>query len=247
MLRYNYRLAALIASQALGMPEVACRIHGQIIDKMKHFIKTAQDTSESYYSNDHEGPLFGSGQGSGGSPPLWLITLVALSNALSSVMTGMSFCSPDHSNPTARNNDAFVDDTTGGVNDAHLSTPLSPTDLAALLHKHAQLWERLLFASGGRLEQPKCFYYLIAWKWTNGDATMMSTEELNASISLTCGTNPRPVPIAQEDVHSTQMNPTGTMTAETHRLKAKASTIAAAIERFKGPPWKAQLLWSSPA
>jgi hypothetical protein len=80
---------ALIASRALGMPEAACHIHGQTIDKKKHFIKTAQGTSDSYYSNENEGPLFGSGQGSGGSPPLWLITWVALSNALSSEMTGM--------------------------------------------------------------------------------------------------------------------------------------------------------------
>jgi hypothetical protein len=166
-------------------------------------------------------------------------------------MTGMSFCSPDHSNSTARNNDAFVDDTTGGVNDTHLSTPLSPTELAARLQKQAQLWERLLFASGGRLELPKCFFYMIVWKWTDGDATMMSVEELNASISLTCGSNPHPVPIAQKEVHTshktlgTQMNPTGTMTAETNRLKAKASTIAAAIERFEGPPWKAHLLYTS--
>jgi exonuclease III len=242
---------ALIASRALGMPEVACRIHGQTIDKMKHFIKTAQGTSESYYSNENEGPLFGSGQGSGGSPPLWLITWVALSNALSSEMIGMSFCSPDHSNPTSRNNDGFVDDTTGGVNDTHSSTPLSPIDLATLLHKQAQLWERLLNASGGRLELPKCFYYLIVWKWTDGDAAMMSIEELNASISLTCGANPNPVPIDQKDVHTshktlgTQMNPTGTMTAETHRLKANASKIAAAIERFEGPAWKAKLLWTT--
>jgi hypothetical protein len=35
------------------------------------------------------------------------------------------------------------------------------------------------------------------------------------------------------------------MTAETHRIKTKASTIAAAIERFEGPAWRAQLLWSS--
>jgi hypothetical protein len=60
---------ALTASRALGMPEVACSIHGQTLDKMKHYIKTAHGTSVSYYSNDHEGPLFGSGQGSGGSPP----------------------------------------------------------------------------------------------------------------------------------------------------------------------------------
>ena len=40
---------ALIASRALGMPEVACRIHGQTIELLKHFIKTAQGTSASYY------------------------------------------------------------------------------------------------------------------------------------------------------------------------------------------------------
>jgi hypothetical protein len=242
------RIIAPIASRALGMPEVACSIHGQTLAKMKHYIKTAQGTSASYYSNDHEGPLFGSGQGSGGSPPLWLITWVALSNALNSVMTGMSFCSPDPSNSTARNNDAFVDDTTGGVNDTHLSTPLSPTDLAARLQQLAQLWECLLFASGGRLELIKCFFYVIVWKWIDGEATMMSTEELNASISLTCGSDPHPVLIAHKDVHishktlGTQMNPLGTMTTETNRLKAKASTLTAAIERFEGP---AQLLYTT--
>jgi hypothetical protein len=199
---YDHIIApiALTASRALGMPEVACSIHGQTLDKMKHYIKTALGTSASYYSNDHEGPLFGSGQDSGGSPPLWLITWVALSNALS-VMTGMSFCSSDHSNSTARNNDAFVDDTTGGVNDTHLSTPLSPTDLAARLQQLAQLWECLLFASGGRLELIKCIFYLIVWKWIDGEATMMSTEELNASIFLTCGSDPHPVLIAHKDVH----------------------------------------------
>ena len=35
------------------------------------------------------------------------------------------------------------------------------------------------------------------------------------------------------------------MAAETKRLKHKASKIAAAIERFEGALWKAQLLWTS--
>jgi hypothetical protein len=74
------------------MPEVACRIHGQTMDKMKHFTKM-------HRAPRNQGPLFRSGQGSGGAPLLWLITWVAFSNALSSKMTGMSFCSPDHSNP----------------------------------------------------------------------------------------------------------------------------------------------------
>ena len=35
------------------------------------------------------------------------------------------------------------------------------------------------------------------------------------------------------------------MTAETERLKTKASNIAAAFERFERPPWKAKLLMTS--
>jgi hypothetical protein len=71
----------------------------------------------------------------------------------------------------------------------------------------------------------------------------MFKEEPIASISLTRGIKPHPVPIAQTDDHTsqkslgTQMNPTGTMATETHRLKTKASTIAVAIERFEGPAW----------
>jgi hypothetical protein len=36
-----------------------------------------------------------------------------------------------------------------------VSKPRSPTDHAARLQRQAQPWERLLFASGGRLELPK--------------------------------------------------------------------------------------------
>jgi hypothetical protein len=77
VLRSNYRLTrADSRSCPPGMPEVACRIHGGI-DKMKHFIKTAGHLGILLLQRD-EGPLFGSGQGSGGSPPLWLIVWVAM-------------------------------------------------------------------------------------------------------------------------------------------------------------------------
>jgi hypothetical protein len=150
-------------------------------------------------------------------------------------MTDMSFCSPDHSNPTARNNDAFVEDTTGGVNDTHLSIPLSSIYLPHFFTNKPS--SRNVSSSHPVVDSnfQKCFYYLIVWKGTDGDAAMMSLEDLNASISLTCGTNPHPVPMAQKDVHTshktlgTQKNSTGTVTAETNRLKTKASTIAAAI------------------
>jgi hypothetical protein len=61
-------------------------------------------------------------------------------------------------------------------------------------------------------------------------------------------TDPHPV---HKEVHishktlGTQINPIGIMATETNRLKAKASTLAAAIARFEGPPWKARLLYTT--
>ena len=34
------------------------------------------------------------------------------------------------------------------------------------MQRVAQVWERLLFASGGALALQKCFYYLVHWKLT---------------------------------------------------------------------------------
>ena len=71
---------ALIYCIALGMPDAPCQIHGQAISKMKHYVKTLQGTSQNYYSNALNGPLFGSGQGSGGSRSLWLFMWVTCSS-----------------------------------------------------------------------------------------------------------------------------------------------------------------------
>jgi hypothetical protein len=242
---------ALIYCIALGMPDAPCQIHGQAISKMKHYAKTLQGTSQNYYSNALNGPVFGSGHGSGGSPSLWLFMWVALAAALRKIMVGMTFHSPDGTNKSERNQDAYVDNTTGGINDTQGIEPSTPAELAQRLHKLEQHWEKILFASGGRLELEKCFDYIICWQWTNGIASMMTNAELATNIALTCRNDATTTPIEHKEVTEahrtlgTRMCPTGDMTAKANYLKNKAATIAGRIEVYQGPKWKAKLLYSS--
>jgi hypothetical protein len=168
-------------------------------------------------------------------------------------MVGMTFHSPDGTHKSERNQDAFVDDTTGGINNTKCVEPSTPAELAQRLHKLAQHWEKLLFASGGRLDLKKCFYYIICWKWTNGIASMKTSAKLATNIALTCGNgnDATTTPIEHKEVTEahktlgTRMCPTGDIIAEANYLKNKAATIAGRIEVYQGPKWKAKLLYSS--
>ena len=41
-------------------------------------------------------------------------------------------------------------------------------ELIAKAQACAQIWEWLLYSSGGALELWKCFWYLMYWQWVNG-------------------------------------------------------------------------------
>mmetsp|Transcript_5116 Transcript_5116/g.7890 ORF Transcript_5116/g.7890 Transcript_5116/m.7890 type:complete len:113 (+) Transcript_5116:179-517(+) len=66
--------------------------------------------------------------------------------------------------------------------------------------KHAQYWADLLFATGGKLNYDKCYWYLIRWKWDdNGQPQIMTKEELPASIQLLSGDKTTTTTIAQKN------------------------------------------------
>jgi hypothetical protein len=59
-----------------------------------------------------------------------------------------------------------------------------------------QWWEELLVATGGKLELPKCFYYLICWAFNGyGDAQAV---DIKYSIKITDHTTNKLVQIEQK-------------------------------------------------
>jgi hypothetical protein len=98
-----------------------------------------------------------------------------------------------------------VDDTTG----YHSKQPewsTSPPTIQTVfdgLQRDSQVWERLLWTSGGRLELSKCRFYIIYWKFNdNGTGQMMTKAELQTpSLLLTEGATGNVQEVKQLDLH----------------------------------------------
>jgi hypothetical protein len=83
------------------------------------------------------------------------------------VPIAMSFADPWGDIFEERNADSFVDDMSNGCNHAHLEAAMPFAELIVHGQASAQIWERILFSSGGALKLQKCFWYLIYWQWVN--------------------------------------------------------------------------------
>ena len=237
---------ALMCSRYYGMPENACEIHGIAIDEMQHYVKTALGISQKFFQSTPEDRLFGSGQGSGGSPPLWLAVITTMFRALVKLHgEGMQFTNPTGTVKVSRTSDAIVDNTTNWVNDVGSATAATEQKLATDLQEQAQTWEKLLYATGGSLELSKCLAYIIVYDWNKGEPQMRSARDLTCSVKVTSGDDPTAYTISIRDpdvAHKTigtYQCPTGNMTTQQEALQKKATVFAARFKSMSNmPKWK---------
>jgi hypothetical protein len=95
------------------------------------------------------------------------------SNALKHPPMAMSFTNPWGNIVDVCNADSYVNNTLTGITDATMVNPLPLPDMIGKMQAVAQIWEHILYSSGGALELPKCFWCLIYWQWINGWPEMM--------------------------------------------------------------------------
>jgi hypothetical protein len=154
---------AMAACMSAGLPLAAATMQNLTHDNMRHRIKSRHGLFRAYCGTDTD-VLEESGQGSGGSPAIWLVYSVSLLAAFKSFSPGMKLLSPYETLLVVSLLAVFfVDDGTPGVNDAADASAKPLQDLLNDAQKFAQSWERLLFASGEALELTKCFAYIIHW------------------------------------------------------------------------------------
>ena len=111
----------MLTARRLGMPIPAVTTHGETL---KYFIKTQFGISNAFIQSRPGVFLFGTGQGSGASPAVWLsISTVLLSSLSKLTPRGMIFSDPSRLTQLERFSDAFVDDNQNGLNDAGLEEP----------------------------------------------------------------------------------------------------------------------------
>ncbi|KAI2491161.1 hypothetical protein MHU86_23388 [Fragilaria crotonensis] len=88
----------MLAAGRCGMPTNAVSTHASALQYMKYKVKTIHGISEETYHGTQDSPLFGTGQGSGASPAVWLTLVVMLMNTLDRVIKHrMTFETPDSS------------------------------------------------------------------------------------------------------------------------------------------------------
>jgi hypothetical protein len=96
---YNRIIVTLgmLAARRCSMSENAVRTHTACLQFMKYMVKTMRGISEDNYSGTPFSPLFGTGQGSGSSPAVWLTLVVILMNTLEKLFEVA--CASNHQSP----------------------------------------------------------------------------------------------------------------------------------------------------
>jgi hypothetical protein len=221
----------MLAARRCGMPKNAIRLHSEALQFMKYTIKTVYGISETNYTSTPFEPLFGSGQGSGASPAVWLTLVVLLLHTLDRLVPDrMHFESISGTRTHSRTADAFVDDTSVGFTSSADDEPYE--NIINRLQKIAQTWEHLLHLSGGKLNLNKCSWYILKWDWNKGRPTLRKALPSDPPLTLCQGNNINPVPIPMNTPDKSSkmlgvhLNPLGDFTDHLRTLQVKADEYA---------------------
>ena len=175
---------------------------------MRFYQRTEAGISEEFFETLKD-KLQGVGQGAKWSAIMWSQISPILLWLLKKKSGGLTFQDPLRRKSIRRSADGFVDDVTAWINcfqqiteDPHATNNESLSDLVKNMEKAAQYWEQLLDATGGKLELPKCFYYIIRWNFNaEGEARLSTKEEVPYEIKLTESQSGEICTIEQKDCH----------------------------------------------
>ena len=225
----------MLAARKCGMPINAIRTHADALFFLKYTVKTMYGISEKNYHGTVFEPLFGTGQGSGASPSVWLSLVVILLQTLDRLIPDrVNFTCSSGAVKHKRLADAFVDDTALCFTSSSDAT--SYEQLIIKLQHIAQTWEHLLFLSGGKLNLSKCSWYILRWEWERGRPMLRPIRPHDPTIHLHHGDKTDTVyPIKQMKLDESHrmlgvfLNPNGDFGDQLRFLKRKANTFASRL------------------
>lgn len=167
-----YDISTIIRRILLGLGSDATSCFDRIICALasvvlrKHGMHRAvvflwSNTSSNFYSHDPLFPIFGTGQGSGNSPSIWLQISSILYDLQLRLAHGATFVTADEQEQIKLSMMGFFDDITGFVNHFAPQEDSTLDDLTSKMKEDAQIWTDLLWCSGGKLELPKCTFFAL--------------------------------------------------------------------------------------
>jgi hypothetical protein len=129
--------------------------------------------SDEWYQHCEVSPIYGTGQGSANSPVIWGCVSSRAFDAYESKAHGATFVSPDRKHKLQVYIAGFVDDTNASTND--FEAPVQdPMKILQMAQDDAQVWNDLLYRTGGALEVSKCQFHIAHFEFTIAGAPVMT-------------------------------------------------------------------------
>ena len=225
---------AAITSRKYGMPAPVVEVMTKTLENASYRLKTPLGISTQSYQHSNTHPIYGSGQGAGNSPTLWALISSTLYDCHEAQAYGATFSNPTKTLQTKFTIEGFVDDSNEQVNEFDSNKQPSPTKLIRRMQHDAQLWNDLLWSSGGALELSKCSYHLLHWNFSLSGAPLLQdlshTEHPPLSIQTARRDQGYIIPYRNPyQAHKTlghYKEPAGTQRAQFRHLLEKTTTMA---------------------
>jgi hypothetical protein len=205
-------------------------VNATTLKNAKYKLKTALGVTEASYSHSTAFPLHGTGQGSGNSPMIWCFISSTLFDCHQERAYGALFESPDRKVTITFSMVGFVDDSTGTVNDFD-NNAATVEDLLGRLQHDAQLWNDLLWCSGGMLELPKCSYHFLYFEFDASGAPHPIGGTVGPPLEVITphGDTIPILPKSVFDPHKTLghlQSPAGTAKTQLNKIRTNQSTLS---------------------
>ena len=176
-----------LASRSHGLHRNIAFVQGATLETVRYHLKTQLGVTDEHYQHCVIYPIYGTGQGSGNSPTIWLVVSSALFICYDARAFGARFETPDRSLTIDIYRVGFVDDTTSYVNQFMSDTAPTPAFLISLLTHDSQLWSDLLWKSGGGLELPKCTYHFWYYSFMEDGCPFLIDGQVGPPVVLVTG------------------------------------------------------------
>jgi hypothetical protein len=152
------------------------------LQELRHKVRTAYGDSDFTYGGAEVIPMHGVMQGNGAGPAIWAVVSTPILTMLRTANVGSFFRTPISNQDIRFVGYSFVDDTD------LIQTPRNAAetcqDVIDGIQHSLNTWEGGLRATGGAIVPEKSYWYLINFKWKNGNWHYCPIEETEATLSV---------------------------------------------------------------
>jgi hypothetical protein len=167
-------ILASIISRSYGVHKNVALVIARTLKAARYKLKTMLGVTDEWYSHTNESPIYGTGQGSGNSPTIWCFVNFVLFDTFKSKANGALFESPDRQLSLRLYMIGFVDDSSGQVNAFDEHPQPTPDEFIRRMKQDGQLWNDILWSSGGDLNLGKCSYHHIHYSFSDDGEPFLS-------------------------------------------------------------------------